>query len=229
MRVITGNYEGSVNMAIDEYFLCSDDGNEDILRIYGWKPPCISIGYFQKAESVVDIQYCRKNNIDIVRRMTGGGTVYHDDELTYSVITNETKVPEDIVESFRFLSEPIIKALKEIGIDAGFEPINDICVSGKKISGNAQTRKNSRILQHGTVLLGFPEKGALALKTQLGKTKAKKRITTVKKELGNKPDIKLLKDLIIREFEDIFGKTYHKNLTEEELFNIRKNAEKFLI
>ena len=123
-----------------------------VLRIYGWRPPAISIGYFQSMELEVQIDECRSGGIDVVRRLTGGGAVYHEAEVTYSFITNV--FPSDILQSYKLICEPVVKALRNLGFDARFVPLNDIVIgNGVKVSGNAQTRRKNVILQHGTILL----------------------------------------------------------------------------
>ena len=95
-------------------------------------------------------------SIDYVRRRTGGGAVYHDTygELTYSIVVDEDHrlVSEDFLETYRKLCSGLVLGLRLLGIPAEFKPINDIVVHGKKISGNAQTRRMHVILQHGTIL-----------------------------------------------------------------------------
>jgi lipoate---protein ligase len=124
-----------------------------VLRIYGWRPPAVSIGYFQSMDLEVQVDECRRRGIDVVRRMTGGGAVYHEAEVTYSFITNV--FPSDILQSYKLICEPVTKALRILGFDARFVPLNDIVVGsdGVKVSGNAQTRRKNVILQHGTILL----------------------------------------------------------------------------
>ena len=123
-----------------------------VLRIYGWRPPAISIGYFQSMELEVHTDECQNRGIDVVRRLTGGGAVYHDAEVTYSFITNV--FPNDILQSYKLICKPVVEALRNLGFDARFVPLNDIVIgNGIKVSGNAQTRRKNVILQHGTILL----------------------------------------------------------------------------
>jgi lipoate-protein ligase A len=89
--------------------------------------------------------------IDVVRRLTGGGAVLHEFELTYSFITKQ--YPRNIMESYRWICEAIVISINRLGFDASFVPLNDIVVKGKKVSGSAQTRRNEVLLQHGTLLL----------------------------------------------------------------------------
>jgi lipoate-protein ligase A len=143
------------NMAIDEAVSESvAAGGPPTIRFYGWKPSAVSIGYFQSLEKEVDAARCVAECVDVVRRRTGGGAVYHDNagEITYSVIGREGLFPKDIIASYRLICGWIIDSLGIVGIPAEFKPINDIVVNGKKISGNAQTRRNGVLLQHGTIL-----------------------------------------------------------------------------
>lgn len=144
-----------MNMAIDEAVSESvARGGPPTIRFYGWRPSAVSIGYFQSLEKEVDIERCREQGVDIVRRRTGGGAVYHDTagEITYSVIAGEELFPKDILASYRIICGWLLDSLGRLGIEAEFKPINDIVVGGKKISGNAQTRRGGVLLQHGTIL-----------------------------------------------------------------------------
>lgn len=148
-------------MAIDEAVLneIAAGNSPPTLRLYGWNPPAVSIGYFQSLDEEVDTEVCKKLGIDIVRRATGGGAVFHEHEITYSIHIPETLeiVPNGILESYEKICGGIIKGLAELNVEAKFAPINDIVVfangAPKKISGNAQTRRKGIILQHGTILL----------------------------------------------------------------------------
>jgi lipoate---protein ligase len=144
-----------MNMAIDEAVGESvAAGGMPTIRFYGWHPSAVSIGYFQSLESEVDTDRCKQAGVDVVRRRTGGGAVYHDTagEITYSVIGSESLFPKDIIASYRVICGWIMDSLHLLGIESEFKPINDIIVGGKKISGNAQTRRGGVLLQHGTIL-----------------------------------------------------------------------------
>lgn len=143
------------NMAIDEAVSESvRAGGPPTIRFYGWSPSAVSIGYFQSLESEVDTGRCRELGIDVVRRRTGGGAVYHDNqgEITYSIIANEELFPKDIIASYKVICGYICDSLSLLGIESEFQPINDIAAGGRKISGNAQTRRKGVLLQHGTIL-----------------------------------------------------------------------------
>jgi lipoate---protein ligase len=149
--VETGFNPAAQNMAIDEA-LIESVGEVPVLRIYGWRPAAVSIGYFQSMNEEVDFTKCREIGVDIVRRLTGGGAVLHEYELTYSFISR--KYPQNIVESYKWICDAIVISINRLGFDASFVPLNDIVIAGKKVSGNAQTRRKGVLLQHGTILLG---------------------------------------------------------------------------
>ncbi len=166
----TGFRNAFENMAIDEAILhCC---KIPTLRVYGWKPAAISIGYNQSLMEGINIDYCKKNNIDIVRRITGGKAVFHDKEITYSFILPEDTnlIPFEINESYKIIANALIIALKKIGLNAEIKKAPDkiktpICfnssnryellVNNKKISGSAQRRFNGKVLQHGPILIDF--------------------------------------------------------------------------
>ncbi|MBI5228384.1 lipoate--protein ligase family protein [Candidatus Micrarchaeota archaeon] len=146
----------SMNMAIDESVSESVAKGESspTIRFYGWKPSAVSIGYFQSLEREVDLAKCSEFGVEFVRRRTGGGAVYHDNlgEITYSIIAKEELFPKDIIASYKIICGYICDSLGLLNIASEFKPINDIITNNKKISGNAQTRRNGVLLQHGTIL-----------------------------------------------------------------------------
>lgn len=144
------------NMAIDESIMehVKNRQSKPTIRFYRWLPSAVSIGRFQSMRDEVNLDRCKELGVTYVRRITGGGAVYHDHEgeLTYSIIAPQSYFPSGIRESYMLICGWIINGFKSIGIEAKFAPINDITVNGKKISGNAQTRKDGILLQHGTIL-----------------------------------------------------------------------------
>lgn len=146
------------NMAIDRAILVANSNGKvpPTVRFYGWLPPAISLGYFQSVTEEIDINACKKHGVDYVRRITGGGAVFHDKEVTYSIVIPEMhpSIPKNILQSYGRICNALLLGLQHLGIHGTYAPINDILVNGKKISGNAQTRKLNTVLQHGTILLG---------------------------------------------------------------------------
>jgi lipoate-protein ligase A len=153
----TGFHNAFYNMGLDQALLeaVSRGTSLPCLRFYGWKPLAVSIGYFQGLNEEVNIRSCREQGVDLVRRLTGGGAVFHNAELTYSLVLplSHPLAGESIQKSYEILCAGIVRGLKNLGLEALFVPINDIECMGKKISGNAQTRKMGALLQHGTILL----------------------------------------------------------------------------
>jgi lipoate-protein ligase A len=142
-------------MALDEVLLESAESGSPVLRFFGWDPPAVSVGYFQGLREEVDTEACRRRGFDLVRRISGGGAVLHKSELTYSIAMSldHPLAKSDLGESYRLLCGGLLEGLKSLGIDAVFSGINDILAGGKKVSGNAQTRRMGCLLQHGTVIL----------------------------------------------------------------------------
>lgn len=205
----------ALNMAIDEAIMLeTKKTGTPTVRFYGWKPPAISIGYFQGLEQEVDLAKCKELGVDFVRRITGGGAVFHDSELTYSFSCTQESgiVPDKIIDSYKKICQPIIIGLKELSLEAGFVPLNDILVNGKKISGNAQTRRNGVILQHGTILLGVDvDKMFSLLKVPDEKMKGKlindikQRVTSIENELGKSVSFAEVSRAMKKGFEQEFG------------------------
>lgn len=163
-------------MALDEALLESvgEFGAMPVLRLYGWEPPCLSLGYAQPFNDV-DSDRLQAFGWSLVRRPTGGRGILHADELTYSVIAplNEPRVKGGVIESYRRLSQALLRALSLLGLEARadqeyqhltdapknaavcFEvPSNyEITVHGKKLIGSAQARKYRGVLQHGALPL----------------------------------------------------------------------------
>ncbi len=173
-----GPVPGALNMGIDEAILGSVSRGESppTLRLYRWSPPCVTVGYFQSLEAEIDLDACAAAGIDAVRRLTGGGAVFHDAEITYSLVLplGHELAPDDILESYRLICGGLVRGLSLLGVESSFAPINDIAAGGKKISGNAQTRRHGCLLQHGTVLLDLdPERMFSLLKVPAEKLKGR--------------------------------------------------------
>ena len=176
--IVTPPLPGAENMAVDEAILRSFDpeSSRPVVRLYGWNPPALSLGRFQKAAEVLDLERCREGGVAVVRRMTGGGVIYHADELTYSLVCAPSQIPPatSIKDSFRVLTGFLLSFYRALGLDtayavdaapdgarfgertafcfAGKESF-DILADGRKIGGNAQRRLKGVIFQHGSIPL----------------------------------------------------------------------------
>ncbi len=155
-RLIIDEGPAHYQMAMDEALLLLRGMGviEDTLRLYVMKPSSVTIGYFQSLSESVNLEYVRSKGIPIVRRISGGGSVYHDSsgEITYSVVVAEDSLPTDYVESFKYFINALITAAGILGCEAEFKPLNDVVINDRKVSGSAQARKLGAVLQHGTFM-----------------------------------------------------------------------------
>lgn len=144
--IISENTDAYFNLASEEYLLKHTD--EEIF--YLWRNDnAIIVGKNQNTLSEINVDYVKEKNIKVVRRLTGGGTVYHDlGNLNYTFIENKKKNFND----FRGFCEPITTALNEMGVEAEFSGRNDMTIEGKKFSGTAQCKYKDRVMHHGTLL-----------------------------------------------------------------------------
>lgn len=169
------------NMAADETMLMAlaEGTAGPTLRFYGWNPPAVSIGYFQRLDEEIDRAACARMGIDVVRRLTGGRAVLHEAEVAYSLVVHEDSpgIPSTVSGSYLFFSHAIVAGLGRLGISAQLQPPeisrallkgsnssaacfdapshHEIIVAGRKVVGSAQVRHKGILLQHGSVSLIF--------------------------------------------------------------------------
>jgi lipoate-protein ligase A len=235
-------YDAYTNMAIDEALctLRSEGRSPNTIRFYRWNPSAVSIGYFQILEQEVNLQACQALGVDVIRRMTGGGAVYHsfEGEITYTLIADQRLpiIPTDILRSYDLICGGVVMALKKLDIDAAFKPINDIVVNGKKISGNAQTRRRNVVVQHGTILLDTDIKTMFTV-LRVSKEKisdkliqsVEDRVTTIRRELHRDVSFQEVTDALIESFTRVLDvESYPGTLSEEELnLAVKLREEKY--
>lgn len=166
---------GQENMQIDSDLLeyaIKNKFKEPIFRLYGWSPACVSLGRNQKSD-FLDVDFLKQNNIDHVRRLTGGRALLHDDEITYSYICPVSILEngENVVNSYKEISKILIDAFKKLDIELDFGGTKkvkghmdycmlvstgaDLCYKNRKLIGSAQFRKEGYILQHGSILYDY--------------------------------------------------------------------------
>ena len=219
-RVVkTEKRNGFENMALDEAVseAVAKGESPNTIRFFRWRPSTVTIGYFQSLREEVSVENCLARGFDVVRRITGGGAVYHDEngEITYSVIARADSFPKDLTETYKIIGQWIIDSLAELNLQAEFHPINDILVNNKKISGNAQTRRNGVMHQHGTILFDVDvdtmfsllKVSDIKIKDKIIKT-VKERVTSIKQN-SNATEKQLEQALIkgfTKEKEFEFGK-----------------------
>ena len=193
----TGSFDPTYNLALEEYILRHHTEGEILML---WQNDnSIIIGLNQNTEAEINRSFVDQHHISVVRRITGGGAVYHDlGNLNYSFITDIDKAEQVVISKF---ADPIVKALISLGLDAEASGRNDILVSGRKVSGTAQRIINGRILFHGTLLFDSnPEIVANALNVDKDKFQGKAS-QSVKGRIGNIRDF-LNEDMTLAEFKD---------------------------
>ncbi len=236
-RLVESGYNDPyTNMAVDEAILQSYSAGivPPTLRVYGWNPPAISLGYFQNAEQILNIDKCEKMGVNFVRRITGGEAIFHQNELTYSIFCSkkDLDMPQSVKEDFKKITGFLIAMYKSLGLDAGFfldtgaslsssfcfakNNTFDISIGGRKIGGNAQKRTKNVIFQHGSILLEFKlEKIRPFFREDL--QKAANRIISLNEALGRDLDFKEGCDLLVESFKDTFSIDLIKSgLSEKE-------------
>ena len=238
----TGFNDAFTNMAIDETIL--QHCQIPTLRVYSWSPKAVSIGYNQNIIKEINLDYCKKNNIKIVRRLTGGKAVFHDREITYSFILQENNnlLPFEFNESYKIIAKALVIALKKVNINAEIKKVPEkiatpICfnssnwyellVNGRKISGSAQRRFNGKVLQHGPILIDFDynKNNSIFNSNNLidNIINLQKRITSLKDELNKIISYNEIAEAIKFGFKENFNfDIVDDSLTEEEI----KLAEK---
>lgn len=231
-----------VNMAVDEAILRAriEEKVPNTLRFFRWRPSAVSIGRFQNVYDAVDLENCRIHGVDVVRRISGGGAVYHDseDEITYSVIVKQEDLgTDDVAEAYIQICSGLIEAAHILGVDAEYNKGNvkqcpNITVKERKISGSAQAHKRGVILQHGTLLMNVDlQKMFTFLKVPWANTPgdliniATRKITSVAGESGSGVAVDRACEALTRGFEKALGiKLVEGILTDYEL-NLAQRLE----
>lgn len=192
------------NLALEEYVLKHLNTQEDIILLWQNEPSVI-IGRNQNTIEEINSNYIKENDIHVVRRISGGGAVYHDfGNLNYTFVTNNLK---DNLNNYRKFTEPVIQALNELGVPAEFSGRNDIVVDGKKFSGNAQSFHRNRMYHHGTILYDANlEMVSKVLQVQLDKIESKgiksnrSRVTNILPYMNNPMSVKDFKEHLLKYF-----------------------------
>lgn len=204
-----GTYTGAENMQIDSDLLdnaIAKNLNYPIFRLYAWSPRCISLGRNQNDDFLKDTEE------DVVRRLTGGRALLHDNEITYSYITPISLIPDGagVAQSYKYISNILISFFKTLGVSLDFgenKKIStkfdycmlistgaDVCFEGRKIIGSAQYRKQGYILQHGSILFGYDK---VLLEKLFNEEVSTESITTVNEILP-----KMTKEKFVELFEE---------------------------
>jgi lipoate-protein ligase A len=182
------------------------------LHFYRRKCPTVSLGYFQEVEKATNRDFCKENDVRVVRRVTGGSAIYTDSgHLIYGLIVDEPTLSLDRNKAFEKVCSTLVIALDILGVKASFKPVNDVLVGGRKISGSAQMRRWGVVLQHGTLVLqNNHEMMVGALKMNIEKINKMGMVpttyvTSLDEVLGKKADVEIVKSALVKGFEATFG------------------------
>ncbi len=215
-----GITDAQTNLAIEEYCIRNLPAGWDYLLFY-INAPAIIIGRNQNTLEEIDQEYCEENDIQVVRRISGGGAVYHDlGNLNFSFMTDYDVKK---LNNFAQFTAPIVEVLRNMGVNAESEGRNDIVVEGKKISGNAQFASVKRMFSHGTLLLdsdlSMVSKALTVKMTKIkskGHKSARARVANISEFMDKKMTTEEFKALILHgiNVDDPNFKTY--KLTKED-------------
>ena len=234
--------KGSWNMAVDDYLFQSlGEEPTTYLRFYQWERPTVSLGYSQKVSEVVDLDYCRKMGIDIVRRITGGKLVLHHQEVTYSICSSDSELfTQTLMDSYRLISEALMRGLEKMGVESSLAAAtpslyakgrlpcfshpaqNEIEVNDKKIIGSAQKRAGKKFVQHGSIPL---EKDEELLKSisLLNQEEDSINMTSLAGALGREVDFDWVVDHLQSGISEYFNiSLIPKDFSEEDKAAIQK-------
>ena len=191
-----------------EYSVCADRAifeshysgiTENTLHIYTRDRPSISVGRFQDISETV-----KDPDITIVRRISGGGTIYSDGgQITYALTVHDSDLPTSREAAFEKICSALVIMFKKIGIDAVHKPVNDILCNNRKISGSAQYRDGKSVMQHGSILLSVNNEDVDKHLTP--KKRSYDGLISMKDVLGHVPDRKGVINALISAFEETFS------------------------
>ena len=243
-------------MAIDEAIFRETikDKKKPTIRFYGWHPAAVSIGYFQDPRKELNMEQCSNMGVDIVRRLTGGKAVFHNDEITYSVVAGvgEKFFPADILGTYKVISDCLVQGLAYLGVKVNLAHAgqakkdmdlrsccfsvpsrNELLVAGRKICGSAQKRTNGGFLQHGSLLLTFDTVKALSVilpfSTSEHLAKLRNSVAAINEVIANPLETKEICNSLKKGFADVLGvEIVEEPLTSGEIMlknNLMKKYE----
>lgn len=205
------------NHALEEYLL---NTGEDVFILWQ-NEPTVLVGRNQNVYKEVDIEYCNEKGIHIVRRLSGGGTIYTDlENMQYTFITKEQEG-----DSFKTFAKPILNALEKMNIHAEFTGRNDMVIEGRKFSGNAQYHQGNRVLHHGTILFSVDMFNLQNCLTPNKKKFEGKNVASVQSRVGFLKDYT---DKTIEEFMEVLENEICKEYSITERYDPKDIEEQVL-
>ena len=226
--IVEGARRGAWNMAVDEALAEAVDAGRSspVLRLYGWSPPCLSLG-FSQPYAAADAGFCAAHGVDVVRRPTGGRAVLHHQELTYAVAAPLGRAPfaHDLQAAYRTICGALVAGLRAVGVPAELSgapadglikptqvipcfvgpAAGEVVAGGRKLVGSAMRRVGDSILQHGSILEGWDgalQAGCLGLADD---SSLRPAVVTICDLLGGMPEPARLAEAITAGFAETLG------------------------
>ncbi|KXB67976.1 lipoyltransferase and lipoate-protein ligase [Leptotrichia wadei] len=227
---ISKTHDTAFNIALEEYCFKQLKDEDEIFLLW-INEPSIIVGKYQNTIEEINTEYTREKGIHVIRRISGGGAVYHDlNNLNYTIISNRDKGQEGF--NFKEFSKPIIETLAELGVEAEFTGRNDLEIDGQKFCGNAQAYIKDRVMHHGCLLFNvdFSALGN-ALKVSKDKIESKgvksvrSRVTNILPHLKTPITVEKFGDKIMEYMKKQYPDMKEYVFSKEELDYIAKRAE----
>lgn len=225
--IISGPASATYNMELDEkIFLRFLEDRIPVLRLYRWDRPSFTYGVYQNPENEVDLRRCSLDDVQVAKRITGGGILFHHDEITYSFVCSKDDVgePYNVFVSYKEICAFLINFYESLGLKANFALESesfkhksapselcsnsyekyDILINSKKIGGNAQKRKREVIFQHGSIPISIDWNFVGKYLNNLPKN-ISLGVTSLSEELVTLPDTNILAQKLVDAFSNTFG------------------------
>jgi len=211
--------------------ICVDRGTSpNTLIVTQPSSPYVCIGYHQRLEEEIDVEYCRSRGLPIIRRGQGGGAVYLDsNQIFYQLVAHEDSpaIPTDVEELFRKCLAATVHVYRSLGVPAEYKPINDVVVRGKKISGNGAGRLGKAVILVGNIILDWDVDSLVRVlrvpdekfRDKMAKS-MREWLSSLRQELGYVPPVERIKDLIVEGFEKTLGVRFVGGEPTEEEFRV---------
>ncbi|RFE02384.1 lipoate--protein ligase [Streptococcus parauberis] len=227
--IVNKSNDPAYNIALEAYAF-RELTSEDEIFILWINEPAIIIGKHQNTIQEINKEYTDEHGIHVVRRLSGGGAVYHDlNNLNYTIISNKS---EEGAFDFKTFSQPVIATLADLGVKAEFTGRNDLEIDGKKFCGNAQAYYKGRMMHHGCLLFDV-DMSVLgdALKVSKDKIESKgiksvrARVTNILNELPEKITVNEFSDKILEKMKETYPDMTEYVLSEDELVKIQESTD----
>ncbi|AEF25398.1 lipoate--protein ligase [Streptococcus parauberis] len=227
--IVNKSNNPAYNIALEAYAF-RELTSEDEIFILWINEPAIIIGKHQNTIQEINKEYTDEHGIHVVRRLSGGGAVYHDlNNLNYTIISNKS---EEGAFDFKTFSQPVIATLADLGVKAEFTGRNDLEIDGKKFCGNAQAYYKGRMMHHGCLLfdvdmsvLGDVLKVSKDKIESKGIKSVRARVTNILNELPEKITVNEFSDKILEKMKETYPDMTEYVLSEDELVKIQESAD----